>query len=213
MRRAARRERHDGRAAPRPHRRLPAAALAAAAAELPLRAELLALRAGGDRDAWRPARPRPRFAALAALSPLGRQRLRSRAAGVPRAHPPRLKPMDQQKNLILAIVLSVAILFGFQFFLAPKLEGPKPPASQTQSQPVPQANKPAAPGTKPETTAAASTAIPRATALGETPRVQIKTPRLSGSIGLVGAAIVGLGAGEIDRAAEPRRLDLDAWRL
>ena len=97
--------------------------------------------------------------------------------------------MDQQKNLILAIVLSVAILFGFQFFLAPKLEGPKPPASQTQSQPVPQANKPAAPGTKPETTAAASTAIPRATALGETPRVQIKTPRLSGSIDLVGAKI------------------------
>src|SRR5690242_3579284 len=187
MRRAARRGRHDGRAASRPHRRLSAAALAAAAAELPLRAELLALRAGGDRDAWRSARPRPRPAAPVALPPLGRQRLRSRAAGVPRARPPRLTPMDQQKNLILAIVLSVAILFGFQYFLAPKLEGPKTPASQTQSQPVPQANKPAAPGTTPATPGATATAVPRATALGETPRVQIRTPRLSGSIDLVGA--------------------------
>ncbi|HKT17207.1 MAG TPA: membrane protein insertase YidC [Stellaceae bacterium] len=95
--------------------------------------------------------------------------------------------MDQQKNLILAIVLSVAILFGFQYFLAPKLEAPQPPATQTQSQPAPKAGTPAAPGTP--TTAQTPTQVSREAALKQNPRVQIKTPRLSGSIDLVGAKI------------------------
>jgi hypothetical protein len=38
--------------------------------------------------------------------------------------------MDQQKNLILAIVVSCVILFGFQHFLAPK-NTPAPPPTQT----------------------------------------------------------------------------------
>lgn len=90
--------------------------------------------------------------------------------------------MDQQKNLILAIVISAAILLGYQFFLAPKAPPPSPSATtQTETHgPAPQA-----PGAAPATAKIA----PRATVLAATPRVKIETPRLSGSINLIGGKI------------------------
>jgi YidC/Oxa1 family membrane protein insertase len=91
--------------------------------------------------------------------------------------------MDQQKNLILAIVLSVAILFGFQY-LMPK----SPPAPDATQQTTHSATPPAAPAV-PGATASATGAIPREAALKGTPRVAINTPRLKGSINLVGAKI------------------------
>lgn len=90
--------------------------------------------------------------------------------------------MDQQKNLILAIVISAAILLGYQFFLAPKAPPPSPSATtQTETHgPAPQA---------PGAATATAKIAPRATVLAATPRVKIETPRLSGSINLIGGKI------------------------
>ena len=96
--------------------------------------------------------------------------------------------MDNQKNLILAIVVSCVILFGFQYFLAPKSQAPEPPAQTSQQAGAPKApasSPPAAPGvavpnpggTTPATVAPAAS---RESVLAKTPRVPIETPRLKG---------------------------------
>jgi YidC/Oxa1 family membrane protein insertase len=95
--------------------------------------------------------------------------------------------MDQ-KNLIFAIVLSVSILFAYQYLIAPRFQTPQAPQQTSQS-----ATQPAAPGAPavPGTQGAAATpaSMPREAALKETPRVAIDTPRLKGSINLVGARV------------------------
>src|SRR5213082_353885 len=105
--------------------------------------------------------------------------------------------MDQ-KNLLLAIVISVAILIGFQF-LFEKMRPPTPTTPPVQTQTAqspakpPDAAGPTPPGTNnpaaiPNTTAA--TGVPaaesREQALAQQPRVKIDTPRLHGSINLTG---------------------------
>jgi YidC/Oxa1 family membrane protein insertase len=86
----------------------------------------------------------------------------------------------EQRNLILAIVISVAILFGFQFlFPAPKPPAPAPATSAAGSV------TPAAPGAMP----AALTTKTRSELIAETPRVRIDSPRLSGSINLLGGRL------------------------
>jgi len=99
------------------------------------------------------------------------------------------------RNLILAIALSLAILLGFEFLLnAPKRE--RLAEQQLQEQmltpdaeaPVPEtgeAESPASPGTLAE----APAAMTRAQALEESPRLAIDTPSLRGSIALEGARI------------------------
>ena len=92
--------------------------------------------------------------------------------------------MGQQKNLIVAIVISCAILLLFQFYFQPK---------QT-AQPVPQpgvAAPPVAPGAPALATpvTAVPAAAPREKVLAQNPRVKIVTPRLTGSIDLVGAKL------------------------
>src|SRR5260370_27277385 len=103
----------------------------------------------------------------------------------------------EQRNLLLAIVVSVGILIGFQY-LFEKMRPPSPvtPAVPTQTAPAPGtaspgATVPAAPGTA--GTAASSAAAPgpetREVALAEQPRVRIDTPRLHGSVSLTGGRI------------------------
>ena len=91
--------------------------------------------------------------------------------------------MDQ-KRLILAIAISVAILLGFQF-LMPK-PAPKPAEVATQTTPssaVPRpTGNPAAPGTQPMSVAAPS-------AQRDVPRLPISAPRVQGSINLAGARL------------------------
>ncbi|MHA1538690.1 MAG: membrane protein insertase YidC [Alphaproteobacteria bacterium] len=132
--------------------------------------------------------------------------------------------MSDQKNLLLAIVISIAIVLGFQFLLPdePKRPsgtagqtagGPKAPGS-TSGAPRPQAPtaggaiKPQAPGSaikplppggaaKPQVAgrapsapgAAAAPGTSRSALLKKSPRVRITTPRLRGSIALVGAKL------------------------
>jgi YidC/Oxa1 family membrane protein insertase len=98
--------------------------------------------------------------------------------------------MGQQKNLIVAIVVSCAILLLFQFYFTPK-PAPQPVATQTgaPSSTTAAPGAPSVPGLAAPTTAAAPTAVPREAVLAKTARVKIATPRLSGSINLVGATI------------------------
>ncbi len=114
----------------------------------------------------------------------------------------------EQKNLILAIVLSVAILFAFQMMQPPPPE-PAPETAQPQTtEPgaaaIPGADTPATP------TLAAPSGAPgdigvqeRRTLLEKTPRVAIETPVLSGSISLEGGRIDDLVLKNYREALEP----------
>jgi YidC/Oxa1 family membrane protein insertase len=107
--------------------------------------------------------------------------------------------MDQ-RNLIIAIVLSVAIVLAFQFLIErPKLERERAlhPQATTEATapsvtgpPVPGASTaPAAPGAIPAEAAAAPRARSRSELLAESPRVEIDTPKLRGSIALQGGRL------------------------
>ncbi|HKS89383.1 MAG TPA: membrane protein insertase YidC [Stellaceae bacterium] len=117
--------------------------------------------------------------------------------------------MDQ-KNLLLAIVLSVGILIGFQFLfqkLSPPVPVPPPHPAATQSAPAPNTASPhaAAPvANAPGTAAAASSASSRAEALAEQPRVPIDTPRLHGSIDLKGGRVDDLTLATYHETIDPK---------
>ncbi len=101
---------------------------------------------------------------------------------------------DSQKNLLIAIVLSIAVLLGWQMLYstpkAPQNEAGRPAPTETTGQPGttgPGAATPAAPGTPAPATP--SVAMTRAAALAESPRVQIDTPAVRGSVALKGGRI------------------------
>jgi YidC/Oxa1 family membrane protein insertase len=126
----------------------------------------------------------------------------------------------QQKNLFIAIALTVLIMVGYQVFVMPLFEKPKPPApvqQQTQTAPVapapatsptgtpgatPNAPSVAAPATAPSTAAAKPKS--RAEALEESPRVRIDTPKLHGSIALVGGRLDDLRLDAYHETADPK---------
>src|SRR5260221_13784939 len=91
--------------------------------------------------------------------------------------------MDQQRNLIIAIALSIAILLGFEYFFGQRQLHPPAPATQTTAPTQPSAAAPTAPGLG----ASAGAVKPRADVLAEAPRGSIDTPPLKGPINLVGA--------------------------
>lgn len=99
----------------------------------------------------------------------------------------------EQRNLLLAIVLSLAILIGFQFVFPP----PEPPQQPQEQQTAETADgsTPTAPGASVPGVGAAPTlgGVPTAPSrdevIGISPRIAIQTQRLSGSIALRGARI------------------------
>ncbi|WP_169543297.1 membrane protein insertase YidC [Sneathiella aquimaris] len=102
--------------------------------------------------------------------------------------------MSDQKNVILAVVLCIGIIFGFQYFFpSPEIENQ---AAQNNEQAAMNANGSTAPtpgtaGTAavPSGTSAALPAMSREESLAKTPRIKINTPSLHGSIALKGARI------------------------
>ena len=100
--------------------------------------------------------------------------------------------MSEQKNMILAIVLCLLIIVGFQYFVEPTVVDE--PASQQTSetsnqnaQPTPgakDANAPSVGGT-----ASPAASVSRADALTNAPRIKINTASLHGSISLKGGRI------------------------
>lgn len=92
--------------------------------------------------------------------------------------------MNENKNLILAIVLSALVLLGWGF-LSEKFMPATPPSTKVENgkvQPLPQ------PQASPVPNGPAQLRN-RAAVLGESPRVRIQTPSLQGSINLKGARI------------------------
>ncbi len=105
--------------------------------------------------------------------------------------------MLDQKNLVLAIALSVAIILGFQYFYeTPKTnklaeqqaaEQAMAPSAEPGDVPLAQGDVPVPSGV--QGTSAAALADTRAAALDPTPRIELNTPRLRGSISRVGGRI------------------------
>ncbi|HEX5453829.1 MAG TPA: membrane protein insertase YidC [Stellaceae bacterium] len=117
--------------------------------------------------------------------------------------------MDQ-RNLVLAIVLSIGILIGFELLFAKF--GPPPPPSPHR--PAPTATQSAPAATKPNTAAAPNAAAPAAkpaitpqtaaAAVAGEPRLRIENPELSGSISLKGARINNLKLTQYHETVDPK---------
>jgi YidC/Oxa1 family membrane protein insertase len=126
--------------------------------------------------------------------------------------------MMDQKNLLVAIVLSVAILFGFQYlstkFFPQPLHPATTPTASTEPTPAPTSGSPAA-GSGPAAEAPATGAAPasaasqapaetREAAIADQPRVKIDTPRLHGSIALTGGRIDDLTLANYHETVDPK---------
>ncbi|CAH1662017.1 Membrane protein insertase YidC [Hyphomicrobiales bacterium] len=107
---------------------------------------------------------------------------------------------EDNRNLLLAIVLSVVVLLGWQFFYGmPQMEKQKQAAQQNQQaqsqqapagSSAPPASTPGQPGASAMPGAAATQAVgTREQALAASPRVRIETPKITGSLSLTGARI------------------------
>jgi YidC/Oxa1 family membrane protein insertase len=122
--------------------------------------------------------------------------------------------MTDNRNTILAVILSGLVLIGWQYFFnIPQMEKQRA-AQLAQSQttkpgqdastgnmattPTPSAN--ALANAQPASTARVS----RETAIAATPRVQIDTPRVSGSISLKGARIDDLSLVQFRETVDPK---------
>ena len=120
--------------------------------------------------------------------------------------------MMDQRNLILAIVLSVSILLGFQFlFEAPRLEkeraAQEAQQQQTTTETAPGApvtpGSSSAPGAGGEARAPVASAPSRDDVVGTDQRIQINSARLRGSISLRGARIDDLVLVDYRETLEP----------
>ena len=141
--------------------------------------------------------------------------------------------MPDQRNLILAVILSVVILLGYELFFAkkPPLPEPEPmrqsqgtapaaPAASPGSGPIAAVKKAlgsapmprnATPSVAGAVTAPGATNNPvgavgsRANIIGASPRVKITTPRLTGSIDLKGARLDDLLLRDYRATIDPQR--------
>jgi YidC/Oxa1 family membrane protein insertase len=128
--------------------------------------------------------------------------------------------MGEHKNTILAIVLSLLVVVGWQYFVGyPQMEKQREQAAlkqQEQSQTQPGATQPSAaqpgatPGVTPEApgvpnaapTAQAQT-VSRKAVIGSSPRIAIETSRLGGSIDLKGGRIDDLTLQQYRETIDP----------
>ena len=110
---------------------------------------------------------------------------------------------DQNKNLILATALSfVVILVWFVLFPPPEPETAVDASGQPVSSVPADATVPVAPGTGTAAPAAID-ATSTASTLETAPRVQIETPRLTGSVSLIGGRIDDLKLKDYRTSTDP----------
>ena len=97
--------------------------------------------------------------------------------------------MNEQRNLLIAIVLSVLILFGFQWLFpkAPPPASAPEAASASSAPPVPEGT--ARTDMAPAAAKAPSAAETRAEALASSRRIPVRTPKLHGSVATLGARL------------------------
>jgi YidC/Oxa1 family membrane protein insertase len=87
--------------------------------------------------------------------------------------------MQDQRNLFLAIALSLLVIVGYDMLMPKRHAAPHTPAPETQMQQL-QPTAAAPPATA---------AVARAEVLAEAPRIKIETPKLHGSLSLAGGRI------------------------
>jgi YidC/Oxa1 family membrane protein insertase len=121
--------------------------------------------------------------------------------------------MTDNKNTILAIVLSALVLLGWQYFFAVPQEKARQEQLQLQAQqqkqnvPTPDQPKPAQPQGQsqvPGQATAPSSAIDRRAALASSPRVPIATDTLQGTIALKGGRIDDLALVKFRETTDPK---------
>ena len=114
--------------------------------------------------------------------------------------------MSEQKNLIMAIVLSVVILLGWQLFFMPDPPPPSAQNQQTQGQtPGGDASLPQGTAQIPGGSTLPALTVPqsRGQLLTTAKRIEIKTPRLSGSLRLKGARMDDLTLHDYRQELDP----------
>ena len=131
--------------------------------------------------------------------------------------------MADQKNTILAIVLSVIVLIGWQYFVAspqlekqkqiqkqqevltktPQPQGPQTPSANPQSPSAPQTPNASQPQT-PATTQRPATLTRDQVLTASGTRIQIETPRIRGSIALKGARIDDVSLNDYRETVDPK---------
>ncbi|UJQ93126.1 membrane protein insertase YidC [Mariluticola halotolerans] len=120
--------------------------------------------------------------------------------------------MQDSRNMILAIVLSIAVLFGWQYFVAgPQMERAAKQAEITAAQEagaettnLPTPTNPDGSVAQPAATAGVgATFANRDDAIAAQPRVEIDTPALAGSINLVGARLDDLELKDYRETVDP----------
>jgi YidC/Oxa1 family membrane protein insertase len=119
----------------------------------------------------------------------------------------------EQRNLLIAIVLSVGILIAFQFAfermrpVQPPGSSPATPVTAPATPSTPLAARSGAPAPSASTTGASAappqTAETREAAIAEQPRVKIDTPRLHGSIDLDGGRLDDLTLATYRETVDP----------
>ncbi len=104
------------------------------------------------------------------------------------------------KNFILAIVLSMAIIFGWQYFYAiPIAEQARQETTTAQPNATTTTTTAQVPGS-----ATAVTPVTRDQALAGSPRLKIETPELQGSINLTGAQLDDLHLSQYHETIDPK---------
>src|ERR1700682_5367701 len=129
--------------------------------------------------------------------------------------------MTDNRNTILAVILSGLVLIGWQYFYnMPQMEKQRAaeraqselvkPAAQGGSAPPPTAAPQAGAAPSPSATApavnqpAAAAPVSREAAIASAPRIRIDTPRVSGSISLKGARIDDLALVQFRETVDPK---------
>ncbi|WMT74371.1 membrane protein insertase YidC [Bradyrhizobium sp. Ash2021] len=123
--------------------------------------------------------------------------------------------MTDNRNTILAVILSGIVLIAWQYFYnVPQMEKQrvqtqtqaelvKPTPQATPGSTTPQAGSPSANAPANNVPASAAPVVSRDTAIAATPRVKIDTPRLTGSISLRGARIDDLALVQFRETVDP----------
>jgi len=117
--------------------------------------------------------------------------------------------MNEQRNLFLAIALSVLILFGFQWLFPSKTPAPEsaPATTAAGTPPVPTSGDAVVPA--PVQTAAQMAVKSRADALATAKRIRINTPTLHGSLSVTGARLDDLTLAGYHETADPTSKEIE----
>jgi YidC/Oxa1 family membrane protein insertase len=120
---------------------------------------------------------------------------------------------EDNRNLLLAIALSIAVMVGWNYFYGvPKLDQQRQSAQQSQqagTPATPGTPAPVAPGATPGSVPANGAALPvanlpREEALKLSPRITVETPALVGSIALKGARLDDLKFTRYTESVDPK---------